>query len=99
MRGSAGRLLIGLGQSLMQPGPDVVGCVCIAPTLIARDEHAPGRNTHHTGQPNPLPHLSHGFQCARRRNEPLRSRDLSPRTTMRRRNEPLRSRDLFRLRW
>jgi hypothetical protein len=43
----------------MQPRANVVGCVGIAATLVARDQ-CPAR--HHTGdtrQPNPLPYATH----------------------------------------
>ena len=43
----------------MQPGADVVGCVGIALTLVARDQHSACHHAGDTGQPNPLPYASH----------------------------------------
>ena len=44
---------------LMQPGADVLGCVGIAPTLVARDQHPTRHHAGDTGQSNPLPYAAH----------------------------------------
>src|SRR5579875_1989647 len=46
-------------QPLMQAGPDLVGRVGLASTLIARHQHSPGGHPDQTGQPDPLPHVAH----------------------------------------
>ena len=54
-RGLLGAGAASLGHALMQPGADVVGCVRIALTLVARDQHSARNHAGDTGQPNPLP--------------------------------------------
>ena len=60
----AALLRLGLGQPLVQTGPDVVGGVGIAAPLIARDQNATSDDTGDTGQADPLPDAVHARQCA-----------------------------------
>ncbi len=53
--------LAGLGQPLMQPGADVVGCVGVALTLVARDQHPARHDAGDTSQSNQLPYATHGM--------------------------------------
>ena len=55
---------LGLGEPLVQPGPDVIGGVGISAPLIARDQRATSDDTGDTGQSNPLPDAVHARQCA-----------------------------------
>jgi hypothetical protein len=54
---SFGRL--GLGEALVQPGPNVVGRVCITSTLISGNERTGGRDSDDTGQADQLPYVAH----------------------------------------
>ena len=55
---------VGLGQSLVETGADVVGGIRIAAPLIARDQYATSDDTGNAGHSNPLPDAVHARQCA-----------------------------------
>lgn len=52
--------MFGLGQSLVQPGPNLVWRVGAPLPLIARDQHTTGDDAGNTGESDPLPHVAHG---------------------------------------
>lgn len=50
---------LGLGEALVQPGPNVVRRVRITSTLIPGDERTGGRDSDDTGQADQLPYVAH----------------------------------------
>ena len=51
--------LLGLGQPLVEPLPDVLRGVGVAATLVARHHDSTRDDTSDTGQPDPLPYAAH----------------------------------------
>jgi len=59
--------VVGIRQTLVQPGPDVVRCERGTAALIAHHKRSPGRHPDDTSKTDPFPYTAHGISVPKLR--------------------------------